>query len=242
MRTLTNVPESLGTDSVEKDLLDIDAEVQRYHAELRGHPLRRVFAEEEGAPSALLREFAALQYIDSVLWVPMLALMKDRVRNPRLKRALTENLLCEAGARHTSHITLCRDFIASVGVAPYFGDFREYSALATQPVELMNSVSGLSEAEIAGWILVAEAVVPSLFALALPGFAKVEGADLRYLREHIVVDADEHSSWMRESVEELLKEGVPAADILNGVRLGGRTALNVPDALYAKFLRGAYAS
>lgn len=37
----------------------------------------------------LLQEFAALQDIDSVLWVPMLALMKDRVNHPKLRDAFS---------------------------------------------------------------------------------------------------------------------------------------------------------
>lgn len=220
-------------------LAAIQAEVERYRLALETHPLARVFAGAQ-APRALVQAFAELQYVDSVLWVPMLALMKDRVAAPRLKRALTENLLCEAGARHTSHVTLCREFVESVGVSPYFGDFNAYSSLATQPVEVMNSVSGLSEAQIAGWILAGESVVPQLFKMVLPAFKRQPGADVRYLTEHISVDGDEHAVWMREAIEELLDRGTPLSGILEGVHLGGRTALNVPDALYARFVRGGY--
>lgn len=219
---------------------EVKHEVRRYEELLKTHPLTKVMKQGFVAKQ-LLQEYASLQYVDSVLWVPMLALMKDRVSHPRLKTALTENLLCEAGAKHTSHITLCRQFVESLGISPYFGNFLEYSALATHPVEMMNAVSGLDEEQIAGWILVAEAVVPALFQMALPAFERVPGADLRYLREHITVDADEHAEWMYQSVQELLSSPQSLERILQGIHLGGRTALAVPDALYAKYMRGAYA-
>jgi pyrroloquinoline quinone (PQQ) biosynthesis protein C len=219
------------------DLEKIQIEVARYNLQLLTHPLAEVL---KNPPLDLLKEYASIQYVDSVLWVPMLALMKDRVKNPRLKKALTDNLLCEAGANHTSHITLCKNFIESLGISPQFGDFRRYSEIASHPIEIMNSVSGLSEAEIAGWILVSEAVVPSLFSIALSGFEQYIGVDTTYLTEHIHIDADEHAQWMLDSVGELLDEGVSVKNILHGVHIGGRTALSVPDALYAKFKRGGY--
>jgi hypothetical protein len=43
------------------------------------------------------------------------------------------------------------------------------------------------------------------------------------------------------AVEAMLAEGAEAGAILEGVHLSGRTALAVPDALYAKVLRGQYA-
>ncbi len=225
--------------SPELDLATVRAAVDFYRLQMRDHALKAVF-HSPTVSKALLLEYAGLQYVDSVLWVPMLALMKDRTRNPRLRRALTENILCEAGANHTSHVTLCMQFVRSIGVVPFFGAFDRYSALANHPVEMMNAVSGMSEAQISGWALVAEAIVPDLFRMALPGFRRLPGVDLTYLEEHIVVDADEHATWMFEAAGELLAEGVCVDEILNGIHLGGRTALSVPDALYAKFLRGEY--
>ena len=133
-------------------------------------------------------------------------------------------------------------FIKSLGISPYYGDFAHYSGLASHPVEMMNAVSGMSEAQIAGWALVAEAIVPALFQMALPAYERVEGVDLTYLREHITVDSDEHAAWMRESVAQLLSEGVSIDEILVGIHLGARTALCIPDVLFAKFLRGGYES
>jgi pyrroloquinoline quinone (PQQ) biosynthesis protein C len=233
----TATAETLESTAPHRGLEIIQHEVARYNQQFLTHPLAEVL---KNPPLALLKEYASIQYVDSVLWVPMLALMKDRVKNKRLKRALTENLLCEAGAKHTSHITLCKEFIQSLGISPQFGDFHRYSEMASHPIEIMNSVTGLSEAEIAGWILVSEAVVPSLFSIALKGFEQIHGVDTTYLTEHMHIDADEHSQWMAESALELMIEGENVENILHGVHIGGRTALSIPDALYAKYLRGGY--
>ncbi len=207
------------------------------HADrMRRHPIGQLIREQR-LPASVTREFAAIQYIDSVLWVPMLALMKDRATSPRLRRALTDNLLCEAGANHTSHITLCRQFVESLGIMPSFGNYNDHSRLATHPVEIMNSVTGLSEEEIAGWILAAESLVPVMFALFLPEFEKISGADLTYLREHINIDSDEHSQWMQEAVNELLSRAGADQGIVSGLEIGARVALSIPDALYAKAVR-----
>lgn len=100
---------------------------------------------------------------------------------------LADNLFCEAGATHTSHITVCLEFIESIEVAPYFGDLSQLSPLGKNPVEVMNAVTGMTEGETTGWILVAEFLVPTLFKQIRPGFALIPGAKLRYLDEHIVV-------------------------------------------------------
>lgn len=213
--------------------------VEEYGLQMKEHPLAKVMAAPE-VSRKLLEEYAGLQYVDSILWVPMLAIMKDRAKNPRLVKALTDNILCEAGAKHTSHVTLCMNFIKSIGLTPFYGNFEYYSKLAQHPIEMMNAVSGMSEAQIAGWALVAEAVVPSLFSMTVPAYSRLPGVDMTYLNEHIQVDSDEHAQWMLESVEELVSEGTPIREILAGVHLGGRTALSIPDALYAKYLRGEY--
>lgn len=214
----------------------MESAVDHYRQALLSHPIRALARSGE-LSRALTLEFAALQYVDSVLWVPMLALMKDRVRSPMLRQALRDNLLCEAGANDTSHITLCRQFIESIGVAPFYGDFHRQSELASHPVVIMNAAAGLSEGEIAGWILVAEALVPTLFESFRPALARIPGADLRYIDEHITVDAEEHSRWMKEGVARLSDEGADPDRILYGIHLGGRTALSVPDTLYAKHVR-----
>src|SRR6185437_9820748 len=109
------------------------------------------------------------------------------------------------------------------------------------PVAVMNSVSALTEEEIAGWILAAEALVPHMFAMFLRAFERIKGSDLTYLREHISVDSDEHSQWMLEAARELLDrpgtEERSFQGILDGLDIGARVALSIPDALYAKALR-----
>jgi len=235
----TQIQNTESLSNTNSDLEFVKQTIEFYGRQMASHPLCGVLHGEH-VPKALLLEYAGIQYVDSVLWVPMLALMKDRAKNPRLRKALTDNILCEAGATHTSHITLCHDFVKSAGITPFFGDFQRFSNLAHHPIEMMNAVSGMSEAQIAGWALVAEAIVPELFKMALAGFRALPNVDTKYLEEHIAVDSDEHAQWMLESVTELLAEGVALDEILSGVHLGGRTALSVPDGLYAKYLRGEY--
>lgn len=236
MQTATNHINSNPSDETMEDFALLEQRVNFYHDQLENHPIKSLILKDLFSKDLAL-EFAKLQYIDSVLWVPMLALMKDRVTNKNLHKALRANLMCEAGINHQSHITLCKEFLESIGIAPYMGDFEMLSGLAKQPVEIMNSVGGLSEAEIAGWILVAEALVPSLFRLFRPCFARMENADLKYLDEHIVVDSDEHAAWMYQAAKDLLQNGTCVRHILAGIDLGGRTALAVPDVLFAKARR-----
>lgn len=215
--------------------------VQRYAKQMEHHPLASVLAVDN-PPKGLLIEYAGIQYVDSVLWVPMLAIMKDRVSNPTLKSALTDNLLCEAGAKHQSHVVLCQEFIRSLKISPYFGDFKQYSDLSRHSIEMMNAVSGMSEVQIAGMNLASEAMVPYLFSLALPAFQKMKGVNTNYLVEHIAVDADDHAQRMYDSIESLLSEGTELGKIIEGIHLGARTALSIPDALYSKHLRRGYSS
>lgn len=222
--------------SVRGDLERVEKALTHYQQQMRDHGLGRLIKQGRTKDETGL-EFMKLQYIDSTLWVPMLAIMKDRVNHPVLKKALTDNLLCEAGARHTSHVTLCAEFLISKGIDPYFGDLYHYSPLAKHPTEIMNSVIRMTEGEIAGWIMIAETIVPDLFRLVHPMLKKL-GANMHYIDEHITVDGDEHGEWMMRSIRELLEDGGSAEEVLHGLHLGGRVALSVPDALYAKVLRG----
>lgn len=215
---------------------NLESILAHYLIQMSNHPIKRLITQGL-ATEKTGEEFMKLQYIDSTLWVPMLAIMKDRVKNPTLKKALTDNLLCEAGARHTSHVTLCAEFLISRGIDPYFGDLYHYSPLAKHPTEIMNSVIRMSEGEIAGWIMIAEMIVPDFFKLMRPLLVKMN-VNMKYIDEHITVDADEHSAWMFKAAIDLIKQGTPEEEILTGIHLGGRVALSIPDALYAKVLRG----
>ncbi|MDO8521385.1 MAG: iron-containing redox enzyme family protein [bacterium] len=210
--------------------------VEEYRGKLTCHPINDLIARRV-LPLEVIRECAAIQYVDSMLWVPMLALMKDRVESPRLQEALRANIRCETGDAGISHLTLAQSFIRSLGIPPYFGDYGVQSKLASHPVEIMNAATGLNEAQIAGWLLVAETLVPHLFALLRPAFEGFPEVDLRYLDEHIAVDADEHAQWMDAAVKEILALGGRAEEVITGVDLGGRVTLSVPDALYAKAIR-----
>jgi hypothetical protein len=218
------------------DMARVEGALVHYQEQMKSHGLGKLTARGV-VPEAIGLEFMKLQYVDSTLWVPMLAIMKDRVKHPTLKKALTDNLLCEAGARHTSHVTICAEFLISKGIDPYFGDLYHYSPLAKHPTEIMNSVIRMSEAEIAGWIMIVETIVPDLFRLVHPMLNGI-GANMFYIDEHITVDGDEHGEWMMRSIKDLLQAGTPVDEILHGIHLGGRVALSVPDALYAKVLRG----
>jgi hypothetical protein len=237
--TVTATPQLPSQSLQNEDMIEIHALLDTYVEQMRTHPLQSVFVASN-TPRKLIEEFAGIQYVDSVLWVPMLAVMKDRVKNPLLYEALKDNLLCEAGATHESHVMLCQKFIKSVGVSPFYGNFQEYSGVASHPVEIMNGVSGMNEEQIAGFNLVSEAMVPHLFKMVLPAFKRLPGVDTTYLTDHIHVDADDHAQAMIEAVEDLVEHGAAVGSILEGMHLSARTALSIPDALYAKYLRGAY--
>lgn len=224
---------------IESDLNEIKTLLDQYIGQMQTHPLHEIF-QNPNTPRKLLNEFAGIQYVDSVLWVPMLAIMKDRAKNEKLHKALLDNLLCEAGANHQSHIVLCQEFIKSINVSPFFGNFHEYSSLSSHPVQMMNAVSGMSEEQIAGFNLVSEAIVPSLFKMVLPAFKRIPGCDTKYFTDHITVDADDHAKDMMDAVTDMIEKGASTGAILEGMHLSARTALSIPDSLYAKVLRGAY--
>jgi pyrroloquinoline quinone (PQQ) biosynthesis protein C len=212
-------------------------EVSRFKEALETHPMARL-ASEGAIPESILREYARIQYVDSVLWIPMLALIKGKTRSPRLMKAVRANILCEAGYDGKPHVTMAKEFVESLGEPTYYGDYSEYAPRAAHPVEVMNGLAGMTEAEMSGWLLAAETLVPIFFSIFRPAFARLRGVDLRYLDEHISVDADEHSQWMNEAVQEILSKDEDSFEqILNGVRIGGRVTLSIPDVLYARTIR-----
>ena len=205
----------------------IDQRLNLYIQMMSSHPLFAL-AEKGLLSRALINEFAYLQYADSILWVPMLALMKERVKNPRLVRALTDNIACEAGIYGISHIELARQFTCSLGVKDALG------TLSPDVVQNASHLTSLTEAQIAGWIFAAETLVPILFSKMRVCYQAIPGCDLRYLDEHIGIDSDEHSIWMREAINEILIEPSRVNEVLTGIDFGMREAMDVPDSLYAK--------
>jgi len=215
---------------------ELQHEVARLRDELESHPIARLCAMGT-VPESILRDWARIQYVDSTLWIPMLALAKGQTKSPRLLQALKANIRCEAGDDGIPHVTLCREFVESLGEPTYYGNYQDYAPLAAHSVGVMNALASMSEEEMAGWLMATETLVPTFFAIFRPGFARIPGADLRYLDEHIAVDSDEHAEWMNESVHELLKNETSYERLLAGIRLGGRVMLSIPDALYARTLR-----
>jgi pyrroloquinoline quinone (PQQ) biosynthesis protein C len=203
-----------------------------YRAQLVAHPL--LTAARAGELSTkTLHEFAFHQYSDSILWIPMLAQMKGIVRKSRrLRDAIEANIGHEAGLGGTSHVTLAVEFMRSLGIT-------ELDALPThtftrEATEWLNSdFHALTEPEVAGWLLVAESLVPVMFEAIEPCFA-VLGADTRYLREHVHVDSDDHARWMAESVDDIVDLYGPASctEIREGMATAWEETLEVPDTLW----------
>jgi pyrroloquinoline quinone (PQQ) biosynthesis protein C len=196
-----------------------------YRARLVEHPLL-VEARAGRLPEPLLHEFAFHQLGDSILWIPMLAQMHDHARSPRLRRALADNIGHEAGLHATSHVTLALAMIKSLGIE----SLRAFPTdVVTQTIELWLHEE-LEEPAVAGWLLVAESLVPILFGALLPCFERL-GADTRYFAEHVAVDADEHATWMAEAVEEIV-EASGSEPILDGMADAWAETCLVPDRLW----------
>jgi hypothetical protein len=213
----------------------ISALLDEYCASFSDHPLF-LAAGESRIPPAILREFAFYQYADSILWIPMLALMKSKAtRSQRLRRAIEENIACEAGLGNTSHVHLAANLMRSLsifGVESFPVETFERSA----SLWLSRDFAEFSEPEIAGWLLVAETLVPIMFARMKDAFARLEGCDTTYFSEHVSVDSDEHSTWMREAVDDVIElygsDG--AARAMTGMKDAWLESLEVPDRLQEK--------
>jgi pyrroloquinoline quinone (PQQ) biosynthesis protein C len=203
-----------------------------YRAELEQHDLL-VLAKTGELPRDVLHEFAFHQYSDSILWIPMLAQMKSKAeRSQRLRQAIADNIAHEAGLAGESHVTLAVGLMRSLGI-------RDLDALPTQTFArsaalwLTDEFVGEREPAIAGWLLVAESLVPVMFAATLPSFERT-GCDTRYFTEHVSVDNDEHATWMAEAVEDVLDVYGPgvADDITAGMRDAWQEVREVPDHLW----------
>ena len=206
--------------------------VSYYQTKLANHPIRP-FCEKGLLSRALVEDFAKIQYVDSTLWVAMLSLARGRVANPKLSEAIRKNILCEVGNSGVPHVTLAQDFVQSLGIPAEFGDYQDYAPLTAHSVKVMNVFDQAGDGVIGGWLLVAETLVPTLFSMFRPSFQHHAGADLRYLDEHITIDAEEHSQWMLEAAVEISETEAGFKEIIHGIDLGARVTLSVPDALYA---------
>ena len=196
-----------------------------YRATLLEHPLLAAARTGE-LPEPILHEFAFHQLSDSILWIPMLAHMHDKVRSPRLRCAIADNIAHEAGLAATSHVTLALAMARSLGITTLDPFPRDVFAHTVEPW----LADDFEEPAIAGWLLVSEALVPVLFEAVLPSYTRL-GADTRYFAEHVAIDADEHARWMAEAVEEIVVE-TGAAPILDGMAEAWQDTCEVPDRLW----------
>jgi pyrroloquinoline quinone (PQQ) biosynthesis protein C len=207
--------------------------LERYRAELLEHPLL-VAAKAGQLERSTLIELAYYQYADSITWIPMLAQMKERaLKSRRLRKAIEDNIAHEAGIGSTSHVTLAVSLMRSFGVRS-LADFPVEGITRTASLWLSDAFSEMSEPALAGWLLVAETLVPAMFAVIAPSYEGI--SDATYFREHIHVDGDEHAVWMSESVAEVIEiygtECIP--EILAGMSDARDEAHEDPSALWVK--------
>ena len=207
-----------------------------YRARFLAHPFLEA-ARKNQIPQPILQEFAFNQYSDSILWVPMLSLMKSRVTAPRLLRAIHENIEHETGLKGSSHIDLARQMMRSLGLTD-LNRFPAQTFSNSAQMWLSEDFAEYSfgEAEIAGWLMVAETLVPLMFEAMMPSFASIPDCKVDYFSEHVSVDGDQHSIWMRESVREILDLGTRStpAKIIAGMKDAMEETLEIPNQLWEK--------
>ena len=206
-----------------------------YRDELARHPLMEAARSRQLSTETLL-ELAFYQYSDSILWIPMLAQMKEMaVRSKRLRTAIEDNIAHEAGIGGTSHVTLAVRMMRSLGVRrldPYpTSTFAKSASLW-----LSDAFTNQPEPEVAGWLLVAESLVPQMFAEVAPCYAAIDGCDTRYFTQHVAVDSDEHAQWMSEAVGEVVQiYGLDARDVvIAGMTDAWEETREVPDDLWRR--------
>jgi pyrroloquinoline quinone (PQQ) biosynthesis protein C len=215
----------------------VQRELELYTAKLRNHPIS-YFCKTAELPRSVLDAFARAQLVDNIYWVTMLARVRDQLESPVLREAVRKNILDEVGDSKTSHVTLCKQFVESLGLPSHFDDYRHYSPASVYPVELMMSLAGnVDDGFMAGWLLAQECLVPVLFQMFRPSFEAIPGADVSYLKEHEQVDACDHTRWLMEGIQSIAITDETVARVVTGLDLGGRATLAVPDCLYAQTIK-----
>ncbi len=212
-----------------------------YRAQLVAHPLLTAARAGELSKETL-HEFAFHQYSDSILWIPMLAQMKAMARkSARLRKAIEDNIAHEAGlggadtrSARPGHVELAVALMRSLGITT-LDPFPTHTFARSAMLWLTDEFVDQSEPEVAGWLLVAETLVPLMFAALRPSFVAL-GCDTRYFDEHVEVDTDEHAAWMADSVEDVLELYGHAAQhqITAGMVDAWHETREVPDALWRK--------
>ncbi len=206
-----------------------------YRSELARHPLMEAARAGELSTEILL-ELAFYQYSDSILWIPTLAQMKEKaVRSRRLRTAIEDNIAHEAGLGSTSHVTLAVTMMRSLGIRT-LDAFPASTFTKSASLWLSDEFSGQPEPEVAGWLLVAESLVPQMFAEVAPCYARIAGCDTRYFTQHVAVDNDEHARWMGEAVADVMQLYGPACreTVIAGMADAWQETREVPDALWRR--------
>lgn len=214
----------------------IFSQLDLYREEFFAHPFFQSARSSEPLPLSTLRTFASYQFADSLLWIPMLALLRSKVtRSEVLQRSIEKNIACEAGLGSVSHVALCARMMRSLGANAestwtHRADMYEWATKEW----LSDEFASLTEPGVAGWLLVAESLVPVMFERMLPCFAGLPGCDTTYFLEHIDVDESEHSEWMAQSVRDVMQLYGPEhalPQVLQGMSASWEQVLEVPSML-----------
>ncbi|MBA3392795.1 MAG: iron-containing redox enzyme family protein [Deltaproteobacteria bacterium] len=221
-----------------RDIQPIFDLLASYRSQLAQHPFL-VAAQHHELSTEILLELAFHQYSDSILWIPMLAQMKQgAVRSRRLQIAIEDNIAHEAGIGRdgsTSHVTLAVQMIRSLGVRA-LDAFPTATFGRSATLWLSDEFVGQREPEIAGWLLVAETLVPQLFAAVAPCYERIAGCETRYFTEHVAVDSDEHARWMADAVIDVLAIYGSASRevVIAGMVDAWQETCEVPDELWRR--------
>lgn len=206
-----------------------------YRDELTRHPLMEAARRHELSTEILL-ELAFYQYSDSILWIPMLAQMKEMaVRSHRLRSAIEDNIAHEAGLGSISHVTLAVMMMRSLGLRT-LDAFPATTFTRSAALWLTDEFTQQREPEVAGWLLVAETLVPLMFAEIAPCYARLDGCDTRYFTQHVAVDSDEHAQWMTEAVADVMQIYGPGSRdvVIAGMVDAWQETREVPDELWRR--------
>ena len=218
--------------------------LQSLQGQVERHPVGQL-----KLPREALEDFAIAQHRDSDVWLGWFIKMMDMAKNPVLKTALAHNFLDEAGAIEgkvgggVSHMTLCLRFLRSLGLQPGDTVAKGRFPVSDHAEALIQLIPAMSEAEVAGWVLGTEELVPALFGLFLPHFQTLGGVDTEYLTAHIQVDVGDHAIEMKKGCAALLEADPTCLDeILVGIHLAGRFTFAVPDMIRVGYVNKGMSS
>lgn len=212
-----------------------DVILDGYKEQISNHPIVAL-CEASNPPREMLAAFAREQLVDGTAWVPMLALIKDASHSELLADAVRFNLLDEVGCADQrpglAHMTLLKRFVASLGVTTKYSDYHTFAPESVQPMAVMLGLAGRADdALVAGWLLSQEVLLPVIFRIFRPAYAKAfPSADLEFLVVHEEVDDEDHAEFVRRA---LLDEPGWERRATAGLGMGARALIGVLDYLYA---------